>query len=542
MNNDFKLHSIASWPGEWLLGWMGDLSFPEPDKYRNQPSVNAVFFQHASDGLKQKKQWFPIGLLPFLKVGEIWCSGISQGVCADLTLETFPDLVIDENLQLVKAGGTPHKDKVGLLRGIRYWLPLFDHPWHLEHTHSNCVAVPLPNKRWLLIPCMELVRFYFGSSSNLLKALFAPPLENTSLVKWYKQFDHGRVYLRLADGMSGASAADLARILYSPDAKKAARLIGSSCLQCANQGKPVYPISIFPFLGKTDLTVTGRWISDNGNPSQTFVVSQIISCTHPFPFSSLRYEVSPSQDLKKKKSISDPSPTTIKLPDDDPQHESLEIMDDLPSHGKTATILSISSIRFPDLENKEIYRNKNIKKSDQPNGNASCGTDGKLGIGEQSSTTGVSATEFENGLTHPEFEPDVLPEFIQDFIGQFDGDVTFSLVTPFLSNDYVFPIPILVSDDKPIQQCTILSENGEKRRRNMACLIVDHQDKPAVFLLLEPGHNVNTEVINLDADADYYDLDVIKKYLSQYLIEKPAQLAEANNLAALRKIRFSSSS
>ena len=82
---------------------------------------------------------------------------------------------------------------------------------------------------------------------------------------------------------------------------------------------------------------------------------------------------------------------------------SLDIVDDLPSHGKTATVLSVSSIRFPDLENKEIYRNKNIKRSEQPNGNASCGADGKLGIGEQSSTTGVSATEFENGLAHPEF-------------------------------------------------------------------------------------------------------------------------------------------
>lgn len=519
MNNNFKLHSIASWPGEWLLGWLGDLSFPEPDKYRNQPSMNAVFFQQASDGLKQRKQWFPIGILPFLKVGEIWCNGVSQGISADLTLEIFPNLVIDENLQLVKAGGTPHKDKVGVLRSFRYWLPLLEHPWHLEHTHSNCVAVPLPNKRWLLIPCMELVRFYFGSSSNLLKTLFAPPLENTSLVKWYKQFDGEKVYLRLADGMSGASAADLARICYSSDAKKAARLIGSSCLQCANQGKPIYPIGIFPFLGKTDLTVAGRWLSDNGCASQTFVVSQIVSCTHPFPFSSLRYEVSPSQDLKKRKSISDPLPTTAKLPEDNPQNMSLDIVDDLPSHGKTATVLSVSSIRFPDLENKEIYRNKNIKRSEQPNGNASCGADGKLGIGEQSSTTGVSATEFENGLAHPVFEPDVLPGFIQDFIGQFEDDVTFSLITPFLSNDYVFPMPIFMTGDTPIPQCFIFSDGSEQRRRDMTCLTVEGQGKRNAFLLLEPKHHTNTEVIHLETDADYYDLEVIKAHLYRYLMD-----------------------
>ena len=76
----------------------------------------------------------------------------------------------------------------------------------------------------------------------------------------------------------------------------------------------------------------------------------------------------------------------------------------------------------------------------------------------------------------------------------------------------------------------------------MACLIVECQSKQDIVLLLEPDHNVNIDVINLDADADYYDLDVIKKYLSQCLIGLPAQLAEANNLAAFSKISFSSSS
>ena len=76
-----------------------------------------------------------------------------------------------------------------------------------------------------------------------------------------------------------------------------------------------------------------------------------------------------------------------------------------------------------------------------------------------------------------------------------------------------------MSGDKPIQQCTILSENGDKRRRDMACLIVERQGKQDVFLLLEPDHNANVEEINLDADADYYDLEVIKAHLYRYLMD-----------------------
>lgn len=40
-----------------------------------------------------------------------------------------------------------------------------------------------------------------------------------------------------------------------------------------------------------------------------------------------------------------------------------------------------------------------------------------------------------------------------------------------------------------------------------------------MFLLLEPDHNANVEEINLDADADYYDLEVIKAHLYRYLMD-----------------------
>ena len=80
-------------------------------------------------------------------------------------------------------------------------------------------------------------------------------------------------------------------------------------------------------------------------------------------------------------------------------------------------------------------------------------------------------------------------------------------------------MPIFMKGDKPIPQCFILSEGNEQRRRDMTCLTVEGQGKRNTFLLLEPEHHSNTEVIHLEADADYYDLEVIKAHLYRYLME-----------------------
>jgi hypothetical protein len=73
--------------------------------------------------------------------------------------------------------------------------------------------VELPDSRRLIIPCIELIRFYFGSSSNLLTKLFLPPLTREALYG-DSRIDKrtGRLMLPLAAGISGASAADIGRL------------------------------------------------------------------------------------------------------------------------------------------------------------------------------------------------------------------------------------------------------------------------------------------------------------------------------------------
>jgi hypothetical protein len=64
---------------------------------------------------------------------------------------------------------------------------LTEHPWHWDGTKSNCMQVKLPGGRCMVVPCMELIRFYFGSSNPLLSRLCLPGLNRKKLftkVQW----------------------------------------------------------------------------------------------------------------------------------------------------------------------------------------------------------------------------------------------------------------------------------------------------------------------------------------------------------------------
>lgn len=105
--------------------------------------------------------------MPLLRIGDIWRDGRLEAR-PHYQLESFADLRIDDTtVHLIKAG--LNLDDKGFL------LPLSEHPSHMQCTHSYCVMVELPDNRRLIIPCVELIRFYFGSSSSLVTKLFLPP-------------------------------------------------------------------------------------------------------------------------------------------------------------------------------------------------------------------------------------------------------------------------------------------------------------------------------------------------------------------------------
>lgn len=108
--------------------------------------------------------------------------------------------------------------KAGLnLNNEGFLFPINEHPWHIQCTQSYCLMVQIPLHRRLIIPRVELARFYFGSSSGLIYRLFLPALFRDALFSSALLDPYSRrLLIDLADKMSGVSAADIGWIAMDP--------------------------------------------------------------------------------------------------------------------------------------------------------------------------------------------------------------------------------------------------------------------------------------------------------------------------------------
>ncbi len=304
----------------------------------------------------QRKVWISAGTLPLLCIGDIWRGGKLEA-SPDYQLERFVELQINEStVHLVKAG--LNLDDKGFL------LPLSEHPWHLHCTHSYCVMVELPGDRQLIIPCIELIRFYFGSSSGLITKLFLPPLQRKSLYG-RPQFDPitKRLVLDLAEKISGASAADIGRMHLDPVAWRAAMHIGTSALKASVVQQSIYPQGFFPFEGETTLVAAGKWLSLGDRADATFLVYNLRSCSHPFPFRSLRYKVHTGFSRANGTASPHQSQGPIRTSASDASDQPIGERDASNSLTPKAIEVRLES-RFPDLQKKPVWKDKVLASAD----------------------------------------------------------------------------------------------------------------------------------------------------------------------------------
>ncbi|WP_265421880.1 hypothetical protein [Aeromonas salmonicida] len=513
----FVIKKLLSLKKEWRIDYFGDVLYPNLSTRQSQPSIAVQLSKYSHDLNEDNmvQQWIPIGLLPFLKIGDLWQEGQPTGKTSAPSRETFKNLIINvESTQFYKAGGKPDLKIHGLLGSINYWLPLDQHPWHREHTHANCVVITVSRVLQILIPCMELIRFYFGSSSSLLSTLFRPMLSRTSLARQYIKRTDGSVYLRLAEGISGASAADIARILYSPAAWRAATLIGKSALQCSSMGERIYPKCTFPFEGVTDLNVTGQWITHDGSTRKIFVVYEIISCSHEFPFKSIRYVTTGNSSKFKTSSLGNRPNTqknkssdrsTILLADSDPDEK---------RQTRHVQFISASS-RFPDLETKTIFRNPSFSlPKEQP---YSVTPPEGFSVGATGQGKGITPVEIESGILPQHFDITELPEFFQAGLATLQHALSFTLMTPYTHATYTLPVPLIHdASNSPYSNCFIHDGDGRPKRRLMGCVQVDYSDHVEGTLIIEPIYGDMPEIVSFELSEEFFDLNLVKKQLCVY--------------------------
>lgn len=227
----------------------------------------------------------PVALIPLLRIGDIVQHGKVIG-SETLTRETFEEVNVTEAALSPRPAGARSDETPG----APYLLPFDQFNLHQSHTRSFVAVVDLGQGKQLIVPSMELARFYFGSSGVLLKALFngAQAVDELWTSARLRQHD-GVGNITLSAGLPRRAAPHVARIAFDSVAQRQARAIAKGGTLARLNKTPWYPRVSFPFTGQTSLTAEGVWIS--AGDQRIFVALRLLACSAPFPFSSLYFSI-----------------------------------------------------------------------------------------------------------------------------------------------------------------------------------------------------------------------------------------------------------
>lgn len=502
----------------WRIDWFGDIAFPDRKARRKQPSVliqlsrvpdakygvgpSAMAPAPSIGAPKQlKRVWVSVGTLVLIRIGDIWRDG-RLFARPSYQLENFKGVQISKDTtSLVKAG--LNLDEKGFL------LPSNEHPWHMQSTQSYCIMVDLPKARRMIVPCVELVRFYFGSSSNLLSALFLPPLARESLFT-SASLDPctRRLRIDLAEKMSGASAADIGRIAMDRVAAYAAKIVGKSCLRASTAGQAVFPQAVFPFEGKTNLVAAGQWLSHGSTPNSTFLVYNLRSCSHPFPFRSLQYTTKGTRPRPKPQNAStsaSAAPMQVRSMTSTSQTHALVEEDSSGTLARKTQSIK-ESARFPDLQRKYIWRDRlldTLQADDSVIAKASRNIDASA-VGDSGSDRRVRPVDLTN-FSESKNGQQLIPLFLQDTVKSLQqvSGITVELLTQSHHDGWTVPISVLADEDGEVSPELMLTSNdGGTRMRRVALFAFKKSEEQicAAVIEAEPPYTKIYAVTGQDAD------------------------------------------
>lgn len=498
--------SISAFPSDdwcWRVEWFGQTGFPNPrGRYRQASvcvSISRVRFLSKTRYMTEPpiSRWVSVGTLVLLRVGDLY-RGRRKHSSGDGEVEIFRDICVDPpGTEIVKTGRSEAGD---------FLLPLAFHPGHRDHTRGYCVRIPLSDGRQLIVPCMEIIRFYFGSSSTLLSKLFRPDLKREDLFdptqSWVRP-DRARAHLHLTDGLPGRSAVDVARIAGDKAAWHSAIQIGLSMASDHNQG---YIRTSFPFTGRTTLLARGKWLPLGNQPGRTFVVHQLLSCSHPLPFQSLSYRAEwssrPTSRERSTRTSSD-SPESKKAAVVSTQ----SLLEQDPGRLAVATFSFTESKRFPDLIPKLVYRKLTDTRKDPQHTpvSSSPGPIIGLALGEPGSSDRIRPVEFE---AEPFMSPPNFLERVVEFLSCV-ADLTFRQLTNSGDDGWTLPLEALI-DGMPqsLRWITPAEDPSSRQRRRVAILRVDQDWGGRVWVIVEGNGESESLLCSYPADDSSDDAEL----------------------------------
>ncbi|WP_174874893.1 hypothetical protein [Vogesella oryzae] len=335
-----------------------------------QPSIKRDFSSQFRAGLA-------VGFLPTLYLGQTFLGGEANRALSR------PDQVLRLRFDPAASGAVSETS----LTSIEPWLRFEpvnrrfvqsggDGPTPLsaglKRLYGEIVLEGRSKPAAVLIPELELIRFYYATSEKMAKMIFEGDFGYDGLSeKVFNMVHEGPVHELESDvvrfvyrlGFSREDVPVLARILFDGgwDAmsgiRRPAKLAAVEHLNSAGATSISYPRTLFPFKGQTTLEVAGSFWKLPGY-QRAFLVHRILSCSGPFPFRGISYceEVGPGGE-----SAGPDAPTAFpggRLHASSNSEIGHSVSTEAPVSGTEKAVLNDASRTFIGLQGVEIVREK----------------------------------------------------------------------------------------------------------------------------------------------------------------------------------------
>ncbi|HEX8181164.1 MAG TPA: hypothetical protein VF525_16585 [Pyrinomonadaceae bacterium] len=357
----------------WRIEWFGqvDLNPQVP----SEPTIEVVLVPTRDaeidpQTIKQKSAYqhsarritrVGVGLLPCLHIGTLWRGG-HQLDTPSYTLGFFDELLI-----------TPETSHITDARRAPSLITTKYYPSATSRVRAKYLVIDLDQARHhvdekskLIIPCVEVARFYYMNSTPLTRSIVGGGLSTQANDVYAPNKTRlpgtdGIGFIQLRDIIKDADRRIVARCAFDLIANRNARNIHTSIIRNAvNEGCAVLEARP-PFERTTDLTVQGKWIRSSDGIWH-FLVYRIVSCTAPFPFEQLNWardnDGTPAGDHDPSRPVAyEGAIKTPVCPTEREEGDRLITNTEEPSLDYEVTDIELDHERFPDLRNK----NKGIK-------------------------------------------------------------------------------------------------------------------------------------------------------------------------------------
>lgn len=367
----FKIKEFPTDGRHWRVDWLGALT--RNPSVTTEPSFQVVLspvepgyhFARPKDLASNKAVDFKqhvikdigVGQLPLINIGSVWKDGVrvSHRIGRE---RRYNQLLINPSKVKIVRGDHKVDDKPLIpFEAYRFGGP-GKYAWIAAVEHNG-------DPYGLLIPLMELIRFYYAPSKVLSHALFSGAYIHNieSLINPEKSeydADLDRVTLRLRRHVADEDAFIIARVLNASEAWRGATGPNDAMIKHSMNQTYVQVESEFPFSGRTDLIADVKPIKSLADDSWRDLVMSLRSCSGAFPFDRLCVSRDNCSKRDKPENRLPDEQKPICFPSDKgklpkaakPNLQSAEE----PNKAKGAIVLEVASDRFTAISGKSIEK------------------------------------------------------------------------------------------------------------------------------------------------------------------------------------------